>query len=349
LNKLLIIAPSWVGDAVISHSLIQRLKSVHPASPIDVLANPLVAEVYKTMTEINVVHVSPFGHGELNIIARRTFAKKIIAPEKYDQAYVLPNSFKSALIPYFADIRRRIGFLGEQRYIVLNDRRKLDKKHLPLMVERYAFLANAQTEINKLPTLRPRFNENEKIKEQTKNKYGISLENPIVCLCPGAEYGPAKQWPKEYFSTTARDFEERNFTVIILGSKKDESIGKHIEKHGGKNIKNLCGSTSLKEAISIISFSDLVITNDSGLMHISAAHDTPTIAIFGSSSTAFTPPLSEKATVLTETMWCRPCFQRTCPLGHTDCLNKIRPNLVIEKAVALIEKYGTHARTKYDD
>jgi heptosyltransferase-2 len=314
-----------------------------------VLANPLIAEVYETMTEINVVHVNPFGHGELNIISRRAFAKTVIAPEKYDQAYVLPNSFKSALIPYFAGIQRRTGFIGEQRFMVLNDRRKLDKEHLPLMVERYAFLANEKTDKTKFPTLHPRFNEDEKIKEQIKNKYGISSENPIVCLCPGAEYGPAKQWPKEYFSTTARDLGVRNLTVIILGSKKDESIGKHIEKHGGKNIKNLCGSTSLKEAISIIGFSDLVITNDSGLMHISAAHDTPTIAIFGSSSTAFTPPLSEKAMVLEETMSCRPCFQRKCPLGHTDCLNRIRPNLVIENAIALIERYGIHAQTENHD
>jgi heptosyltransferase-2 len=347
LNKLLVVAPSWVGDAVISHSLIQRLKNVHPASQIDVLANPLVAEIYEAMTEINFVHINPFGHGELNLISRRAFAKKLIGPEKYDQAYVLPNSFKSALIPYFAGIQRRTGFIGEQRFIVLNDRRKLDKERLPLMVERYAFLANEETDKKKRPTLRPRFNEDEKIKEQTKNKYGISGENPIVCLCPGAEYGPAKQWPKEYFSTTARDLGEYNFSVIILGSKKDESIGKHIEKHGGKNIKNLCGSTSLREAMSIIGFCDLVITNDSGLMHISAAYDTPTIAIFGSSSTAFTPPLSEKAVVLEETMSCRPCFQRICPLDHTDCLNQIRPNLVTEKAITLIESYGIHVQTEH--
>ena len=343
MNKLLVVAPSWVGDAVISHSLIQRLKSVHPASRIDVLANPLVAEIYKAMAEINCVHVNPFGHGELNFISRRTFAKKIIGPEKYDQTYVLPNSFKSALIPYFAGIQRRTGFTGEQRFLVLNDRRKLNKEHLPLMVERYAFLANEPADKKKFSTLRPRFNKDKTIEAQTKNKYGISLENPIVCLCPGAEYGPAKQWPKEYFSTTARDLGEHNFSVIILGSKKDESIGKHIEKHGGKNVKNLCGATSLKEAMRIISFSNLVITNDSGLMHISAAYDTPTIAIFGSSSTAFTPPLSEKAIVLEETMSCRPCFRRTCPLGHTDCLNKIRPNLVSEKAIALIDKYGIHS------
>jgi heptosyltransferase-2 len=139
LNKRLVVAPSWVGDAVISHSLIQRLKSVYPASRIDVLANPLVAEVYEKMTEINFVHINPFGHGELNIISRRTFAKTVIAPEKYDQAYILPNSFKSALIPYFAGIQRRTGFTGEQRFFVLNDRRKLDKERLPLMVERYAF------------------------------------------------------------------------------------------------------------------------------------------------------------------------------------------------------------------
>ena len=310
---------------------------------MDVLANPLVAEVYEKMTEINFVHINPFGHGELNIISRRTFAKTVIAPEKYDQAYVLPNSFKSALIPYFAGIQRRTGFMGEQRFIVLNDRRKLDKERLPLMVERYAFLANEQTDRKKFPTLRPRFNEDKKIKEQTQNKYGISSENPIVCLCPGAEYGPAKQWPKEYFSTTARDLGEHNFSVIVLGSKKDESIGKHIEKHGGKNVRSLCGATSLKEAMSIISFANLVITNDSGLMHISAAYDTPTIAIFGSSSSGFTPPLSEKAIVLEETMSCRPCFQRTCPLGHTDCLNKIQPNLVSEKTIALIDKYGIHS------
>lgn len=320
--RTLVVAPSWVGDAVLSHPLLARLKSRDPAGVIDVLAPPWALPVYRRMPEVAQAISNPFGHGDLRLAERRRFARAL---PQYDRALVLPNSLKSALIPWHAGVPVRTGWRGEMRYGLLNDVRKLDEEALPLIVERYAALAQAKDEALERPLPNPRLTFDEVARHATLSRHGLMLGRPVAAFAPGAEYGPAKRWPVRHFAALGRMLIERGWQVWLFGSQKDAEITAAIHQALGEPCRDLAGRTSLDEAIDLMSFADHVVTNDSGLMHIAAALDRPTAAIFGSSSPAFTPPLSDKAKVISLRLSCSPCFARTCPLGHTNCLEMLPP------------------------
>jgi heptosyltransferase-2 len=325
--RTLVVAPSWIGDAVLSHALLVRLKERDPRGSIDVLAPPWALPVYRRMPEVAATHALPFGHGDLKLAERRRFARSL---PRYDRAVVLPNSFKSALIPWHAGIAVRTGYRGEMRYGLLNDVRTLDKDAMPLIVERYAALAQPAGEALARPVPQPRLATDEATRLATARKYGVDLAKPVAAFAPGAEYGPAKRWPARHFADLARTLASRGFQVWLLGSKKDSDVTAEIQRLSGEACTDFAGRTSLDEAIDLMSFASQVVTNDSGLMHIAAALDRPTAAIFGSSSPDFTPPLSARARVITLKLECSPCFQRECPLGHTNCLVTLEPARVLE-------------------
>jgi heptosyltransferase-2 len=325
--RTLVVAPSWIGDAVLSHALLVRLKERDPQGSIDVLAPPWALPVYRRMPEVAATLALPFGHGDLKLAERRRFARSL---PRYDRAVVLPNSFKSALIPWHAGIAVRTGYRGEMRYGLLNDVRTLDKEALPLIVERYAALAQPAGEALARPVPQPRLATDEATRLATARKYGVDLAKPVAAFAPGAEYGPAKRWPARHFADLARTLASRGLQVWLLGSKKDADVTAEIQRLSGEACTDFAGRTSLDEAIDLMSFASQVVTNDSGLMHIAAALDRPTAAIFGSSSPDFTPPLSARARVITLKLECSPCFQRECPLGHTNCLVTLEPARVLE-------------------
>ena len=324
--KTLIVAPSWVGDAVLSHPLLVRLKEADPSGTIDVLGPPWALPVYRRMPEVAVTHSLPFGHGDLKLGERRRFAKTL---PKYDRAVVLPNSFKSALVPFHAGIPLRTGWRGEMRFGLVNDLRKLDEASLPLIVERYAALAQPGGEALRRPLPEPRLRIDIAARDATLARHGLSSTPPVAAFAPGAEYGPAKRWPTRHFARLAKDLAERGYQVWLFGSAKDADVTAEIQKLSGGICRDLAGKTSLDEAIDLMSVASRVVTNDSGLMHVAAALDRPTAAIFGSSSPAFTPPLSAKAKVISLRLSCSPCFARTCPLGHTNCLETLEPPEVL--------------------
>ena len=297
--KILIVGPSWVGDSVISQSLFKIIFSLHKEICIDVLAPEWTMDIYQRMKEINHAHKNPFNHGEIKIGDRRAFGNSIRV-EEYDQAIVLPNSLKSALIPFFAKIPLRTGWRGEMRYALINDLRILDKSKYPRMVDR--FVALALEESAQLPSNIP-FPSLSVYKENLdtlREKFKIDTNLPLICLCPGAEFGPAKRWPTNYYAVVANEYLKKNWQVILLGSPNDGSIGDEItlqikEQSG---FLNLIGETKLKDAVDILSSSSLVLTNDSGLMHIAASVDVPLVAMYGPTSPEFTPPLSNKVKVI---------------------------------------------------
>ncbi len=332
--KILVIAPSWVGDAVMVQPLLRRIKELHPASEIDLFAPAWVAPVFERMAEVRRVEINPLAHGEFSFKLRRQLGHAL-KEHHYQQAIVLPNSWKSALVPFFAGIPLRTGFVGELRYGLLNDARPLDKQALPLMVERFAQLAERPGSALPRPVPHPRLNASEASRDKTLAKLELIPTQPIAAFCVGAEYGPAKRWPAEHFARLAERLSER-YAVWLFGSAKDAAIGHAIEQLSGGRALNLCGKTDLAEAIDLLSLSQLVVTNDSGLMHVAAALDKPLVAIFGSSSPSFTPPLSDKARIASLQLPCSPCFKRECPYGHLDCLVKLTPAQVEAEISALL-------------
>ena len=290
------------------------------------LAPPWALPVYRRMPEVAATHALPFGHGELKLAARRRFAKAL---PRYDRAIVLPNTFKSALIPWHARIPVRTGYRGEMRFGLLNDARRLDEAALPLIVERYAALAQPAGEpfASSLPN--PRLAVDDAARRATLAKFGIDTRKSAAAFAPGAEYGPAKRWPARHFASLAATLADRGYQVWLLGSQKDAGITAEIQRLSENICIDFAGRTTLDEAIDLMSLAAHVVTNDSGLMHIAAALDRPTTALFGSSSPAFTPPLSPRARVISLKLSCSPCFQRVCPLGHTNCLVTLEPARVL--------------------
>lgn len=323
MKKILIIAPAWIGDAVMAQPLYQRLHARYPGLQLDVLAPAWTRAVHARMPEVSETFDNPFGHGQLKLGARwrmgRMFKKR-----GYDQVIVLPNSLKSALIPFFSGIRKRTGFIGEMRFGFLNDTRTLDPHALPKMVERFAILANDAKQELQRTVANPRLRMDRVACQATLEKLELNTNTPIIAFCPGAEYGPAKRWPAHLVAELAADLLASGKQVWLFGSGKDIEIANEITRLAPGAL-NLCGRTHLSEAIDLLSLSSAVITNDSGLMHVAAALGLPIVAIYGSSSPGFTPPLTDNAAIATLDLECSPCFERVCPLGHMRCLNDLTP------------------------
>ena len=329
MTHTLIIAPQWIGDAVMTEPLLRRLAA--RGEHLTVGALPWVAPVYRAMPQVADVIEFPFAHGGLQFKARRSMAKRLAG--QFDKAYVLPNSLKSALLPFLASIPQRIGYLGEARVGLLTHRLK-NPKNKPPMVAFYSALSGESG----LADDRPELHMAAAQVEATLHELGLS-RGAYVVFAPGAEFGPAKRWPARHFSELAAQLDA---TVVLLGSGKEaalcDEIAAPVNAVQAGRCLNLAGKTSLPQALALIAASRSTVSNDSGLMHVAAALGVPQVAIFGSSSPLHTPPLSDKARVLwlkndpayQPPLDCAPCFARDCPLGHTRCLNDISAARVLQ-------------------
>ena len=318
--EILIVGPSWLGDAVMMGSLVQRLKARAPAPMISVLAPTHLADLMARMPGVDAVLDNPFAHGALRLGDRWRLGRSLAG--RFDQAIVLPHSFKSALVPAFAGVPTRTGFVGEARQMLLNDARALDEARLPRMVDRFCLLSEPPGAETPAETPSPRLTASAANIAAARAAFALD-ERPAVALCVGAEYGPAKRWPARHFAALAQRLAGEGLAVWLLGSPADAPIGAEIEALAPGSAANLVGRTSLGQAIDLIAGAAGVVSNDSGLMHVAAALDRPLAALYGSSSPTFTPPLSAKAAILSEDIACSPCFERTCPLGHFKCLNDL--------------------------
>ena len=328
--KILIIGPAWVGDMVMAQTLFKALKRKHGDNLIlDVFAVEWASGLLSRMKEVSDVIINPFPHKKLQLM-KRIRSGLDLRKHKYNQVFVLPNSLKSAITPLFAKIKHRTGFVGESRYGLLNEVYKLDKKKLPLMIDRFCALANNGNPPEDIEW--PELKVDKHNQTVLLHKFHISTTKPIVAFCPAAEFGPAKRWPPEYFAKLADLIEYKGFQIVILGSAKDTEISSEITRKvsNTKNVFDLCGKTNLLDAIDLLGVAKFVITNDSGLMHIACAVGAQVIAVYGSSSPDFTPPLSKNAQIVQIKLDCSPCFQRTCRFGHYNCLSNITPQMVLQ-------------------
>ena len=334
-DRVLVVAPSWVGDAILSEPLFARIRSAGVEAPIDVVAPPWCGPVYARMRGIGRIIDSPAAHGEFAWQRRRALGIALRAA-RYTHAYVLPNTWKSALVPWFAQVPRRIGYRGEARYRLLSDARRLDRRGLPQLVARYAALAVPRGEPAPAPAP-PMLVPDAANLARAMQALHLSRTQPIAVLCPGAEFGPAKRWPAEHFADLALRLVRDGFAVWIMGSPNDAPVASALEDAlGGQAtaVRNLAGRTDLGTAIDLMSAASLVVSNDSGLMHAAAAVGAPLVALFGSSSPVYTPPLSPAARIARIEIACSPCFKRECPLGHFRCMRELHPELVYNLARA---------------
>ncbi|ULJ61707.1 lipopolysaccharide heptosyltransferase II [Wielerella bovis] len=332
-KRILIISPSWIGDCVMTQPMLRRLHELHPNCTIDVFAPKWSQAVYQRMPEVQHILDNPFGHGALQLRERWRVGGEL-GKRGYDQVIVLPGSIKSAIIAVATGIEQRTGYVGESRYLLLNDIRKLDKTALPLMVDRYTALAHENQAAFNGKSSQPHFTIQAADQAAALAKHDLQQDKPIVAFCTGAEYGSAKRWLPEHFATTAQYYAQQGYQIWLFGSQKDFEIAEQVNQLSGCLCVNLCGKTSLAEAIDLLACAELVVCNDSGLMHVAAAVGCKLVAVYGSSSPDHTPPLSDKAKIATLHLDCSPCFKRECPLGHTDCLRQLQP----EKVIVLAEE-----------
>ena len=328
--KILAVGPSWIGDMVLAQPMLKLLRARYGEPVIDVLAPGWTLPLVARMPEVRRAIEMPVGHGELRIAARWGLARGLRG-EGYDQAIVLPNTFKSALVPLFAGIPVRTGYIGEARYVLLTDARRPSPERLLQLAQRYGELALPRGDALKLPLPPLGLRVDEAARRALLARLRIDRKLPAAALCPGAEYGPAKRWPARHFADLAQGIAARGCAVWLIGSAKDAQLGAEIARAAGGACRNLCGETTLGEAIDLLSAAAFVVTNDSGLMHIAAALGRPQVALYGSSSPEFTPPLSPNARILKLELPCSPCFRRECPLGHFKCMNELAPERVLEE------------------
>ena len=325
----LLIAPQWIGDAVMTEPLLRVL--AQRGERLSVAAMPWVGPIYRAMPHVTEVIELPFPRGGLHWGARRNLARQWRG--RFERAYVGPNSWKSALLPWMAGIPVRVGYHGEARLGLLNQRLpNPEKNHRGAMVAHYLALAQMQAD----SSMQPKLDLSLDLLKATLLNFDLKL-GAYAVFAPGAEYGPAKRWPAAYFAEVGL---RTGLPVVLLGSAKEaalcDEIVQRIHQERPKTARNLAGLTDLSQAMALIASSQAMLSNDSGLMHVAAAMGVPQVAVFGSSSPLHTPPLSDKAVVLwlkNEASYqppldCAPCFQRTCPLGHLRCLNDLTPERV---------------------
>lgn len=313
---------------VMAHSLVRLLARRDHALELEVVAPPATAPLAERMAEVRAVHLLDVPHGVFGFGARRRLAATL-RPRGFERAIVLPNSWKSALVPALARIPGRSGWRGEWRHGLLDDLRRLDPQRLPRMVERFAALGLAPGASLPDPLPAPRLRHDPARAAALRADFTPDPHRPVLALCPGAEFGPAKQWPSAHFAELAARRIAAGWQVWLFGGPGDVEVAGAVcaalPASARAQVQDLAGRTRLLDAVDLLGVADAVVSNDSGLMHVACALGRPVLALYGSTSPAFTPPLGRRSAALSLALPCSPCFERRCPLGHLDCLVSLAP------------------------
>ncbi len=354
--KILVVGPSWIGDMMISQSLYRTLKSLYVDIEIDVIAHDWCKLLLNKMPEVSQVISMPIDHGCLNVRVLRKLGIHL-QTKRYEQAYILPNSFKSALILFFLKIPIRTGWRGEMRYWLLNDIRILDEVAFPQMIHRYVVLAYKKDTINKAdeipkPILWPKLFVTETEIIKSKYVFRILEQLPIIGFCPGAEFGPAKCWPYYHYAKLAQLlFSSNDYQILIFGSQKDYYIGENIKQLISQDYRqyclNLAGKTTIEQVVNLLASCKIIVTNDSGLMHIAAALNRPLVALYGPSSPDFTPPLSNLVEIIRLITGYHKIKKGNTKYGYHQSLIDIKPEYVITILFKLLRRISNNESVNY--
>jgi heptosyltransferase-2 len=328
---ILIVPYMWIGDFVRCHTVVRLLKQRYPTAPLDVLATTNVAPLADYQPGVRKAVVFDLPRKRLALSKHRALAA-LLRAEGYGRALVMPRTWKSALAPWLAGIPERVGFVGELRFGLLNGLRS-GEKALPRMVDRCAALALPRdADLPKdwpLPQLAVPAEEI----RQWGERLGLNDQaRKVIALAPGA-VGPSKRW--SYYAEAAIQLVDRGFSVWITGGPMEREAAAQIAAQNPARIKDLTGN-DLRQAILALAAADVVLSNDSGLLHVAAAIGTPTVGIFGPTSPWHWAPLNPIADVIETTteVSCRPCHKPVCRYGHHRCMRDIG----LERVVKSVEQ-----------
>ena len=335
-HAALVVLPNWLGDLVMAQPLLQLLQS--QGWELDALAPAWTQPLIERIPQLRAGYKLGAEHGEL-ALRRRWRLGRLLAANNYGAAYVLPNSLKSALVPAFAGIARRVGWRGEWRFYWLNDIRLLDQRRYPLMYQRYAALAFAPgQDLAEVELPRPQLRSEPERARAWLEEQSMANAGKLLALAPGAAYGPSKRWPLAYFAEVANWALRAGWRVICLGGPEERALGQELGQAIATELRSAwldcCGRIRLDLSLDLLSVADALVANDSGLAHVAAAVDCPPLVLYGPTNAKHTPPLHPEARIVQrDDLDCRPCHRRQCPLGHHDCLRGIAATKVIDLLV----------------
>lgn len=313
---------------VMAASLIATLRMRYPGRAIDVLAPPASLPIASLIEGVRQTIPLGLGHGDFGLRQRWKLGLSLRS-SRYGTAIILPRAFKAAITPFAARIRERIGYAAEGRSILLTDARSDADRKTARTIDRFVALGTPKGE-TPWPSPRPLLQAPDISDETLSIKFGLGRDAPVLGLCPGAEYGPAKRWPAAKFASLARMAHIAGYRIQLFGGPKDKPITAEIAALADVPVDDLAGRTTLLEAAALLARCAVVVSNNSGLMHVAGALDRPLVVVYGSSSETMTPPTAPRAEILSLDLPCRPCFQRTCPLGTLACLEGISARPVFE-------------------
>ena len=302
--RILIRSGNWLGDAVMSVPAVQTIKRGRPDAYVTIAAPEKIAEMWKIVPEVDAIIAFP----QKSLLATTRLLRKAPA---FDVAILFPNSLRSALEVFLAGIPRRVGFSGHSRRWLLNQRPRQTKAR-GIVHQTYRYLELATTIGAKV---RPDF--------PPANPVDWQRADLRFAVCPGAEYGPAKRWVPERFAEAAREIAARlPVRWILFGIASDRAVGEQIASALGEKCVNRIGQTTLSELIAELRQCHLLLTNDTGTMHLASLLRIPTVSIFGSTEPKRTGPLGGGHRILRHHVECSPCFLRQCPLDFR-CMREI--------------------------
>lgn len=319
-KKILVRSTNWIGDAIMTTPAVRTIRENFPEAHITMLAYPWVADVFRASPHVDEILIYDKGgiHKGFRGVRRLIAALK---EQQFDCAILLQNAFKAAFLTWLARIPVRAGYKRDGRSVFLRPgikiRSEVRRMH---QVHYYQYLLQDLGLICGSDEL---FLEHSPEDAQWAKKFKEQLGGKaLVGINPGAAFGPAKCWPAErYGELCARLHDESGIHAVVFGTKADEATIDVIVSHGPQFITGLAGKTSLGQAMALIGQCDAFVTNDSGLMHVGAAVQTPLVAIFGSTDNIATGPYSKKAIVVKKELNCQPCLKRECKTDFSCMIN----------------------------
>ncbi len=347
-RKILVRSTNWIGDAIMLTPAITALREHFPHAHIAVSARPWVLPVFSENPHIDQLIPAERAGGISDISEILKFSRKI-KREGFDTGIVFPNSFSAAFTAWLSKIPQRIGYATDMRRLFLSKSFPVpDWKNERHEVFYYRNLVEqfSGNTCNEAPRLVLHVSRAaDRWMKELCNDRGIRRHDIVIGFNPGAAFGPAKCWPAEHFATlgkmlmSAPELGAWKVWIVVLGTEKEEKTGESICSGIGKNALNLCGRTDLSQVMAAIERLDLLVTNDSGLMHVGAALDRPLVALFGSTNPVTTGPWSNKSRIVQNRVACAPCLRRTCP-SNFECMQGITPEQVFEACTEQLEEYA---------